>query len=171
MLFFFFLCRVKLFRILFKVFMAPSVLCTFKPRVAQSSSFIEDKNPCPNKLLYKLLERFLKFLKCLWLIEARQKKGRRRGKWIYFQRLCTESLTCQEIALLFSFVKALCSTTTRVAASCAPSLHCSVQEWALGDSSMEKGDMIWEIFIPCLFPALVLGFFSLLYLAVLPQGS
>lgn len=108
MCFIFFLCRVKLFRILFKVFMAPSVLCTFKPRVTQSSSFIEDKNPCPNKLLYKLLEMFLKFLKCLWLIEARQKKGRRRGKWIYFQRLCTESLTRQEIVLLFSLLK-LCA--------------------------------------------------------------
>lgn len=74
-----FLCVVKLFRVLFKVFMAPSVLCTFKPRVAQSSSFIEDKNPCPNKSLYKLLERSLKFLKCLWLIEARLKNGRSKG--------------------------------------------------------------------------------------------
>lgn len=68
---FFFMHSVKLFRILFKVFMAPSAFSTFKPRVTQSSSFIEDKNPSPNKLLYKLLERFLKFLKWLWLIEAR----------------------------------------------------------------------------------------------------
>lgn len=65
------LCIVKLFSILFKVFIAPSVLCTFKTRVSQSSGFIEDKDTSPNKLLYKLLERFLKFLKWLWLIEAR----------------------------------------------------------------------------------------------------
>lgn len=65
-----FLCIVKLFRVLFKDFMAPSVLCAFKPRVTQSSGFIEDKNTSRNKLLYKLPDRCLKFLKWLCLIEV-----------------------------------------------------------------------------------------------------
>lgn len=85
---------MKLFGVLFQVFMAPSALCTFKPRVTQSSGFIEDKNISPNKLLYKLPERFLKFLKWLWLMEAREIFGKREGEMVLFPKQCTESLTC-----------------------------------------------------------------------------
>lgn len=65
------LCIVKLLWALFKAFVFPSVLCPVKPRVNQISGFTEDKNTSPYKVLYKLPERFLKFLTWLCLIEAR----------------------------------------------------------------------------------------------------
>lgn len=63
--------------------------------------------------------------------------GEARGKWIYFPRLCTESLTCQEIALLSLLLKL--SAAPQLVLVCPVPLPCT----ALSRSGL-WGALPWE---------------------------